>query len=380
MTRSAKMEEYALVNEEDRTDGGHYKEDPQLLEAQWRLGPTRRFRWPQILLIVSALACCAGLVGLFAQTSAGLSSKPSNPNKIAFATLLSIHPDKAKNEKDINDDNYFVATRLLCYQLLHDPQTRNRLGAPCIVMTTPAVSQAKIDRLKQDGATIFPITEPLVVEKYPSVNQLRFQDVWSKLLIWKWTQFERVLFVDNDMVLSKPLDDLFSEPQIVVRQTKHNASAIFADEGPLPSEYLWAPIPEVEGGHDFPLKKGQFRDNYPNAGFFVLKPSLEMFDYMQSVLAVPGKFDPIYPEQNFMNYVFRTEGNMPWSMLDPKWSVHRAVYNDVVKGAVSVHEKFWWRGGEKGSDPDIPLSRWMRAWRWKMEGYYSAMDNLLIPS
>ncbi|CDR99895.1 uncharacterized protein SPSC_02094 [Sporisorium scitamineum] len=376
MTSPDKIEEYPLINDDGRVSLDRHKEDPHTLEAQSYSLPAlqpqrRRFRWHHILLVVSLLACFAGAIGLLSQKAAAVDSRPKtpkNPNKIAFATLLSINPDKAKHEKDINDDEYFVATRLLCYQLLHDPQTRNRLGAPFIVMTTPAISQAKIDRLKKDGATIFNITEPLVPKLYHSVNQNRYQDVWSKLLIWKWTQYERVLFIDNDMILSKPLDDLFQQPESIVRQTLHNASAIKADEGPLPSEYLWSPIPEIEAGHEFPLKQGQYRANYPNAGFFLLKPSLDMFQYMMSILAVPGKFDPIYPEQNFMNYVFRQSGNMPWTMLDPKWSVHRALMNDVIKGAYSIHEKWWWRagGGNKTHDRgdlDLPLAHWMRSWR-----------------
>jgi hypothetical protein len=42
------------------------------------------------------------------------------------------------------------------------------------------------------------------------------------------------------------------------------------------------------------------RDNYMNAGFFVLAPPDTVFDYYLALLDQPGAFDPNYPEQNLL--------------------------------------------------------------------------------
>lgn len=320
--------------------------------------------WPRVLLILSALLICScGLASLvLRRTSHDLFDTRS---KVAYVTLLSIPPENAGKEVDIYEDNYFVATRLLGYQLMHDPQTRTRIGAPFIVMTTPGVHRDKIDRLKKDGAMVFEVTEPLDPKNYRSWEGSRFQDVYSKLFIWKWTQFDLVTFLDNDMLLNGPLDEMFRSPEVKLRQNLGNPEAIASDESPQPAEYVFAPISEDDRG---PL--------HPNAGFFVAKPSLQMWDYFLSVFAVPGKFDPRYPEQNFMTHVFRQKGNMPWTYLDTKWSRHRPENLTRAQQHVAVHEKWWINTGDFHQKMDPALQKWMRAQRWKMEGFYTAMDAM----
>ncbi|KAF6767378.1 Glycosyl transferase, family 8 [Kalmanozyma brasiliensis GHG001] len=283
----------------------------------------RRLGWQRVALILALLlGGCALVVHWLLPTRPIASS-----SKYAFVTLLSASPSTFKHEANnataIYDDTYFIATRMLGYQLMHDPQTKTHLGAPFIVMTTPQVHPAKIERLKKDGAIVWPITEPLRPPLYSS-NQNRYPDVFSKLLLWKWTQFERILFLDNDHVLNHRMDTIFQEPQVAqLRHNRGNQSAVLADEGAQPSDYVFAPIPE--SGH---VHSGV------NAGFFVLKPDMAMWNYFQSVLAVPGKFDPVYPEQNFQQYVFRQDGNMPFHFLDRRWSHFRPQRRRVEGGHV----------------------------------------------
>jgi alpha-N-acetylglucosamine transferase len=114
----------------------------------------------------------------------------------------------------------------------------------------------------------------------------------------------------------------------------------------LPPTYMIAGIhdlwveqsltPTQESGKDFYV-----RDNYMNAGFFVLAPSETMFDYYLALLDQPGAFDPNYPEQNLLNCGHRIDGQMPWKDVEHHWNqngVSRAEYEGGVK---SVHQK--WR-------------------------------------
>lgn len=84
------------------------------------------------------------------------------------------------------------------------------------------------------------------------------------------------------------------------------------------------------------------KDNYMNAGFFVLHPSKDLFDYYITLLDTPEQFDSAYPEQNLLNCAHRTDGPMPWQDLGPGWNSKGASQSDYEKGLKSIHHK-WWR-------------------------------------
>lgn len=80
--------------------------------------------------------------------------KPSAP-KYAFATILTAEGDV--EYPDVGEP-YLKAARLLTYQPLHNPRTRNgSVEIPLLVLVTPDVPQNHRDILKDDGATIVPV-------------------------------------------------------------------------------------------------------------------------------------------------------------------------------------------------------------------------------
>lgn len=66
-----------------------------------------------------------------------LKSKPTN--NYAFAAFLAA---PSMNTKDDSDDLYFVGTRMLIYQLLHDPETRTNNSYPFVVLATQDVGMS----------------------------------------------------------------------------------------------------------------------------------------------------------------------------------------------------------------------------------------------
>lgn len=78
---------------------------------------------------------------------------------------------------------------------------------------------------------------------------LRWREQMSKLHLFKMEQYDRILFIDGDTILQRPLDPLFAagEPNTTVRRTEDNKDEIKSDEGELPERYLLASIPEVWG-------------------------------------------------------------------------------------------------------------------------------------
>jgi len=290
-------------------------------------------------------------------------------NKYAFATFLAGH------DKDLpyDEDNYFIATRILAYQLLHAQETRSRdREIPFIVLVTDRVPEWQQVRLRKDGAVVIQV--PHITSTWAHPGWEGWSDVYTKFRLWELVQFDRVCFLDVDHELTGPLDGVFNDPAVAMQQTLRNEANLKEDEAQLPDTFSLASVPEMEHEHKFPpTEEGHdFPNiNYLNAGFFVLKPDLKMLDYYLSVLNIENRYDSTLMEQNLLNYAHRREsegGNMPWTQLSTEWNIHYPSITDVKGGVKSVHEK-WWAGKED-------IRSWMTAWRWRMEGYYEAKDQM----
>jgi alpha-N-acetylglucosamine transferase len=289
-------------------------------------------------------------------------------SRYAYATFLA--PPSEPDEGVISHDKYFVATRILAYQLLHAPETRSPSGYPFIVLVTSNVTEAKRERLRQDGAIVWeaPELDPGWIKTEIST----WQSVLAKLRLWELTQFERVAFVDGDTILTAPLDGVFEDPAVAEHGTDDKPSEIMPDEAPLPSTYVFAGVPEMNNEHHWP-PTDEGHDwpniNYLNAGFFVLQPSTELMEYYVSLTTTPDRFNPHLPEQNLLNYAHRREGNMPWKQLSTRWNIHYPTVEDLKGGCVSLHEKWW-------APVNEDLKPFLQSWRWRMEGYWEAKDEV----
>ena len=295
-----------------------------------------------------------------------------SPSKYAYATFLTGTVADATDE-DYSHDNYFVATRLLCYQLLHAPETRTSHSIPFLVMVTKDVSQMKKDRLTEDGAIVVPVE--YIRQDWIHAMHGHWQDVMTKLRMWELTEYERIVFLDVDTILTRPLDDIFEDPAASLDATGSKPDMIMQDEAPLPPSYTFAGVPEMNHVHSFPPTDSNHdfpNVNYLNAGFFIFKPSQEIFDYYMSVIQIPQRFDSDFPEQNLFNYAHRREGNMPWKAIDSTWNIHYPSMADLEGGVASLHDK-WWAPEHAEMEP------FFKSLRWRMEGFYEGTDAVKRP-
>lgn len=292
--------------------------------------------------------------------------------RFAYVTFLSGTLDQ---EDDLENDNYFVATRILVWQLLHKPQTRTN-GIDVIVMVTPSVSESRRSRLAKDGAIIH-LVDFLHVDNDEWIHaaEHRWDDVMTKLRAWEMTEYSRILMLDGDTMLRLPLDGVFGDPGAKIRPTKQLDNITQLEgEATLPSTYLLGSLSEVwDSSHEFPPTDGTGLKKYGkmNAGFMLLAPSQATFDYYRSLLGIPNSFDPKYPEQNLLNHAHRWDGPMPWTEVDYKWNIRCPTENDFAKGLVSMHEKWW-------TQPYLyenqKVKDFLKAQRWEMKGWYDAWD------
>ncbi|GIZ49371.1 hypothetical protein CKM354_001240100 [Cercospora kikuchii] len=295
-------------------------------------------------------------------------------HKVAYATFLAGSTSGDRRETDeesaaINDadDGYYLGARVLAYQLLHSKSAGTNNSIPFLVVCTRDVSKRKRDRLKKDGATIV-LVEKLKKDWVQAADP-RWADVLSKLRLFQLTDYDKILFIDADTLVTAPLDGVFFDESTLTQGTKALPQAIKEDEAELPRTYMFATHSDFWGyDHPYPPPTDL---SYLNCGFFIFTPSLKLFDYYMSLLQLQGRFDPSFPEQNLLNYAHRQDGNMPWKPLWYGWNVNWPTANDWRGGARSFHAKYW--DGDPSHDP-ILKAIWKEQ-RAEMQGFYRGRDG-----
>lgn len=296
--------------------------------------------------------------------------------KYAFATFLT----------NDNDADYVLNARLMGWQLLVDPTTANKIGAPFIIMCTPQVSQETRELLTSEGATVQMVEEVVLPRWIQERIYVRWKEQFTKLRFLQMTQYDRILYLDSDHLLIQPLDNVFQD-RAALELSETNRDGVHRYGGNdtlLPDTYLLAARPDngdiarkpdaVDAGdqeHPFP----PIEHGYMNAGFLLAAPSEQLFRYYESFLSERSaqeglkSFELEYAEQEMLNFVHRREGPMPWKSLDYHWDATHPSDRDVLGGVVSYHEKFWGESGPK---------RLRRVWKAKvkeMKKYYLAKSK-----
>jgi len=282
-----------------------------------------------------------------------LRPKPS----LAIATLFC--------GESYDDDSYFDFTRVLTYQLLHDPATRLNASIPFLVLVCPTAPTWQRERLRADGATIIE-TADLNLPSWIHTGVTRWKDQFLKLRLWEMVQYDRILYMDADTTLAGPIDSIFDEEIVKLPATTlpSRKSEIKGDEAPLPANYIFAARSnnEFTGQRDHPFPPPP--TTLFSAGFWIIAPSKEMFDYLMSVTGHRRRFNPTTMEQSLLNYAFRREGAMPWMEVNYRWSATWPNLRDLEGGVVTLHEKLQWAGPVELQD------MWKKKKR-KMDAFYA---------
>ncbi|PVH98459.1 glycosyltransferase family 8 protein, partial [Periconia macrospinosa] len=286
--------------------------------------------------------------------------------KLAIVTFLSGTLDK---NDDWETDEYFQATRLLAWQLIHSNSTKiRRPNLDFYVAVTPSVSQSRRDRLEQDGAKLWPVDFLYAEWLHDTRHEMRWDDLMGKLRVWQMVEYSRVLLLDGDIILLEPLDDVFDDPGAQFRRTDRSEPPL------LPDEYVLGGTHETIGpNHVFPPtfeNNGLQKYGYFNAGFFLLAPNLQLFEYYMRLMNTKDGFDAEFMEQNLLNRIHSWQGPLPWTLIDVKWNMVAVNDGDLDAGVKSMHQK-WFKDPTSGSRRVRDIG--MRA-RWEMQGWYDAMD------
>lgn len=267
-------------------------------------------------------------------------------------------------------EKYFLATRLLGYQLLHQTSTKTQKNIPFVVLVTKDVSQAKRDLLSGDGCTVLEVDYVKEDISWVVGEMPQWADLMTKLRAWELTQYDKVVFLDGDFILNRCLDGVFDDPATELTKPRLDANSP-SDEGDLPTDYMLASVAEANPIHHYPpsADNNDYKDpNYFNAGFFLFTPNLALFDHFNKILSHKNRFDPKYVEQNLLNYAFRRDGRMPWVEIEYQWHIRFPTLGDKEAGVASMHDK-WWH-----AHMDEKLQPFYDSVRWKMEGFYEVRN------
>ncbi|CRL20449.1 Glycosyl transferase, family 8 [Penicillium camemberti] len=281
---------------------------------------------------VIAIITCLGLF-LWVATPFGFheSADESRPPRYAFATVL-----MTENDWEFPDVEapYLQAARLLTFQLLHCPRTRNRIdNVPFLVLVTPDIPQKHRDLLRREGATVIPM-ENL---DYDWGSSQRWDDDLAKLNLWKLEEYEKIVFLNVDSVLFRPLYEVFEDPAAIMRTiTKPTAK--------MPKNYMIAAPHDSRMSLNTQLVSDQefYEEGEMDSRFFILHPSNDLYKYYASLRHIPDQDDSVRPKQNLLDCAHRADGPMPWQSLGPEWNLKYASQSDYERGLKSINHK-WWR-------------------------------------
>ena len=209
-----------------------------------------------------------------------------------------------------------------------------RVGSayPLVVAVTDGVGAEDRAVLEADGCLLREV-EPLrppsgLTDHYANA---RFAEVWTKLGVWRLTEFERLVVLDADMLVVRDMDELFDLPladdEIAACHAcrcNPNRIASYPDSW-TPAGCAYTYLAGAEPGAETDVV-----DPYFNGGTLVLRPDLAVFDALVRELGeVEDLSRYVFAEQDFLNEHFHG-----------RWVALPYVYN-ALKTLPFQHPELW---------------------------------------
>ncbi|WP_323176044.1 glycosyltransferase family 8 protein [Pantoea ananatis] len=225
----------------------------------------------------------------------------------------------------LTQPDYLVGVKALRRSL-----TQSQTRWPLVVMATAAIDEQDCAILEEEGCIIQHV-EGLYPHSdlNPQYASERFGEVWTKLRAWQLTDYQRVVFLDADMLVLQNMDELFSldlggHALAACHACRCNQNQIEAYPDSWQPEfchYTWQEREESPPAHV---------DYYLNGGFLVLEPDNAVFEKLEArIAAIEDLSQYAFSEQDLLNEAF--EG---------QWLPLSYVYN-ALKTLRFQHDKLW---------------------------------------
>lgn len=234
-------------------------------------------------------------------------------------------------------DPYFIAAQQFVYRMLWDPEKKSAKH-PVIVFVPPFITTEQRQYFSAAGAIV---RELNLREFEPNKGGLpeRLQDMFTKLELWRQTDFSQIFYIDSDAIPYANLDDIFDFPvQTCIKERLSPEDSVFAASI---CNYNFAAWPETVG-------------EQLNAGVMLLKPNRAMYRRLvrDSKVRTGWKEDSL--EQAFLDYEFADNTPFPAIRLPREWNGGVDMKNASGYNFRIVHTKVWsltygefaWASGE----------------------------------
>ncbi|KAJ5652800.1 hypothetical protein N7507_010226 [Penicillium longicatenatum] len=297
-------------------------------------------------------------------------SHPTYRGRYAIATFLAAKFDTKQGDSD-DEDAHYVSARTLVYQLLHSPTTKFREPVPVVILVTKDVRESKRQRLRDDGAVVVEV-EHLAHDMAITVDRWAETIIKLRLFDPRIVPYEKVLLLDTDMVLTRPIGAIFQDPATEVRHT--DRSVLVESDAPAPpEEFIMAASPEsLQFDHPYPFLDPENTKDYFDSGLLMYSPSIELFQYYMELINKPDLFHTGTPVQDLLNYAHRWGGSMPWKRIHYSWYLNWPNDNDLKGNMSLLHTKGWDHAFSYSSDA---VKKFAFARRWEMEGYWIGKER-----
>lgn len=250
--------------------------------------------------------------------------------------------------------DYLLGVQTL-QQSLRDQHSRY----PLVVMVTPTITPDTRQALELAGCIVREVS-PLRPREGIDGDYAwaQFSEVWTKLCAWQQDDFQRVVFLDADMLVVNNMDEVFDMPLAAdsiaachACRCNPNSIASYPDN--------WQPencfYTHLARGED--AASAERKADYFNSGFMVLTPDRGVFaQLLQSLAAIDDVSEYPFPEQDLLNHYFRDRWHtLPfgYNALKTLGKQHPAIWRwDQVKNLHFILEKPWnSRPNDGKSDP-----------------------------
>ena len=249
----------------------------------------------------------------------------------------------------LTQPNYLIGVRTLRASLERSGSSR-----PLVVLVTDGIDTSGRKLLEDEGCLVRPVEAIRPGRNLEGhYANARFAEVWTKLAAWGLTEFDRVVALDADMLVTQNMDELFAldlaaDSIAACHACRCNPNRI-ASYPPswVPENCFYTYCRGVDH-----TSEPAVVDNYLNGGFLVLRPDQTVLDEMLTRLAALDDLSHYqFAEQDFLNDFYRERWQpLPYSYNALKTLAfqHPTVWDmSEVKNIHYIIDKPW----EKPLDP-----------------------------
>ncbi|WP_239340986.1 CmcI family methyltransferase [Frankia sp. CiP3] len=258
----------------------------------------------------------------------------------------------------VTNDEYVDGVVVLAYSLL-TVNSRHHL----LVMLTPTVSVEARRRIAAldnchtaEIKPILPAPVKLIDYAFPYLV-----DSWTKLAMWNFEEYDRLVWLDADMLVLHNMDELFDVPidtGTIAAAPQRLCNALHFDNFPAYFRVEHCPY------HGRSQQLRRF-----NAGLLVATPSTAMYKELTGAIHKREINQMHFAEQDLLNEYFADS----WHALDYVYNAtkgisraHPELWNlDVIKNLHYVGQKPWNCDMAKARANDDPMYRINKVW-WDM--------------